>query len=66
MLMQELCTATDFALGATKVTVRSLGKAMSTMMVQERHLWLNLVEMKDVNKARFLEATSATPSRDLP
>ncbi len=55
-LMQELRTATDFALRATKVTVRSLGKAMSTMVVQERHLWLNLVEMKDVDKARFLDA----------
>ncbi len=46
----------DFALRATKVTARSLGKAMSTMVVQERHLWLNLVEMKDVDKARFLDA----------
>ncbi len=32
------------------------GKAMSTMVVQERHLWLNLAEMKDVDKARFLDA----------
>ncbi len=55
-LMQELRTATDFALRATKVTARSLGKAMSTMVVQEHHLWLNLAEMKDVNKARFLNA----------
>ncbi len=54
-LMQELRTATDFALRATKVTARSLGKAMSTMVVQERHLWLNLAEMKDVDKARFLD-----------
>ncbi len=29
---------------------------MSTMVVQERHLWLNLVEIKDVDKARFLKA----------
>ncbi len=55
-LMQELRSATDFALRATKVTARSLGKAMSTMVVQERHLWLNLAEMKEVNKARFLDA----------
>ncbi len=55
-LMQELRTATDFALRATKVTARSLGKAMSTMVVQERHLCLNLAEMKDVDKARFLDA----------
>ncbi len=55
-LMQELRTATDFALRATKVTARSLGKAMSTMVVQERHLWLDLAEMKNVDKARFLDA----------
>ncbi len=54
--MQELRTATDFALRATKVTARPLGKVMSTMVVQERHLWLNLAEMKDVDKARFLDA----------
>ncbi len=45
-LMQELRTATDFALRAAKVTARSLGKAMSTMVV----------EMKDVDKAHFLDA----------
>ncbi len=70
--MQELRMATDLALRATKVTARSLGKAMSTMVVQERHLWLNLAEMKDVDKARFLDAPIsqaglfATLSRALP
>ncbi len=44
------------ALRATKVTAQSFGKAMSTMVVQERHLWLNLAEMRDVDKARFLDA----------
>ncbi|KAL0195227.1 hypothetical protein M9458_008799, partial [Cirrhinus mrigala] len=47
-LMQELRTATDFALRATKV--------MSTMVVQERHLWLNLAQMSDADKVRFLDA----------
>ncbi len=55
-LMQQLCTVTDFTLRATKVTARSLRKAMSTIVVQEFHLWLNLVDMKDVDKARFLDA----------
>ncbi len=55
-LMQELRTVTDFALRVTKVTARSLGKAMSTMVVRESHLWLNLAEMKDVDKACFLDA----------
>ncbi|KAL1276367.1 hypothetical protein QQF64_035990 [Cirrhinus molitorella] len=26
------------------------------MVVQERHLWLNLAQMADVDKARFLDA----------
>ncbi len=56
-LMQELRTATDFALRETKVMARSLRKAMSIMVVQERHLGLNLAEMKDVDKARFLDAS---------
>ncbi len=38
---------------------------MSTMVIQECHLWLNLAEMKDVDKARFLD-TPATLSRALP
>ncbi|KAL0194501.1 hypothetical protein M9458_008073, partial [Cirrhinus mrigala] len=48
-LLHELRSATDYALRATKVTAQALGRAMSTMVVQERHLWLNL-------KARFLDA----------
>ncbi len=58
-LMQELRTATDFALRATKITALSLGKAMSTMVVQEHHLWLNLAEMKDVDKARSSQRYSS-------
>ncbi|KAL0168632.1 hypothetical protein M9458_036854, partial [Cirrhinus mrigala] len=46
--MQELRVATGFALRATKV--------MSTVVVQERHLWLTLAQMADVDKARFLDA----------
>ncbi len=55
-VLSELRTATDLALRATKVTARSLGRAMSTMVVQERHLWLYLADMKEVDKARFLNA----------
>ncbi len=43
-VLSELRTATDLALRATKVTARSLGRAMSTMVVQERHLWLCLAD----------------------
>ncbi len=55
-VLSELRTATDLALRATKVTARALGRAMSTMVVQERHLWLCLADMKEVDKARFLNA----------
>ncbi len=55
-VLSELRTATDLALRATKVTAQSLGRAMSTMVVQERHLWLCLADMKEVDKARFLNA----------
>ncbi|KAL0150943.1 hypothetical protein M9458_053755, partial [Cirrhinus mrigala] len=54
-VMQELRAATDFALRVAKVTARSLGQVMSTLVVQERHLWLNLAQMADVDKARFLD-----------
>ncbi|KAL0152401.1 hypothetical protein M9458_052124, partial [Cirrhinus mrigala] len=44
-LLQEMRSATDYALRATKVTAQALGRTISTMVVQERHLWLNLAEM---------------------
>ncbi len=46
----------DLALRAAKVTTRSLGRAMSTMVVQERHMWLCLADMREADKARFLNA----------
>ncbi len=54
-LMQELRLA-DFALRVTKVMLQSLGKAKSTLVIQEHHIWLNLEEIKDVDKVRFLKA----------
>ncbi|KAI2651800.1 ORF V: Enzymatic polyprotein [Labeo rohita] len=55
--MEELRAATNYALRATKVTARSLGQVMSTIVVQERHLWLTLAQMADVDKSRFLDAS---------
>ncbi|KAI2647677.1 Chitin synthase 3 [Labeo rohita] len=55
-LLQELRSTTDYALRTTKVTAQALGRAMSNMVVQERHLWLNLAEMRDAGKVRFLDA----------
>ncbi len=52
----ELRAATDLALRATKVTARAVGRAMSTLVVQERHLWLCLADMRDTDKVRFLNS----------
>lgn len=54
--MQEQCSETDLALQATKVIVQALGPAMSTLVVLEHHLWLNLAKMSDAEKVSFLDA----------
>ncbi|XP_016427502.1 translation initiation factor IF-2-like [Sinocyclocheilus rhinocerous] len=54
--LQELRTATDLALRATKVTAQALGQTMSTLVVQERHLWLTLADMREADKHRFLDS----------
>ncbi len=55
-VLHELRAATDLALRATKATTQSLGRAMSTLVVQERHLWLCLTDMKEQEKVQFLNA----------
>ncbi len=55
-VLQELRTATDLALRGTKVTARALGQTMSTLVVQERHLWLTLADMRESDKHRFLDS----------
>ncbi len=55
-LKQELRSASGLALRATEVTAQSLGKVMSILVVQERHLWLSHAERSDVDKVSFLDA----------
>ncbi len=55
-VLQELRTTTDLALRATKVTARALGQTMSTLVVQENHLWLTLADMRESDKHRFLDS----------
>ena len=55
-LMSELRTATDLALRGTSVAACTIGLAMSTLVVQERHRWLSLVDMADADKVRFLDS----------
>ncbi len=44
-VLKELRSAPDLAPRSTKVMARSLGCAMSTLVVQEHHLWLCLVDI---------------------
>lgn len=38
---------------ATKIPVRALGQMMSTLVVQEIKLWLNLAQMKEADQVSF-------------
>ncbi|ROL45991.1 hypothetical protein DPX16_15550 [Anabarilius grahami] len=53
---RDLRSATDLALRATKATAQAIGRSMASLVVLERHLWLNLTEIKDLDKTAFLDA----------
>ncbi len=55
VVLHEMCAATDLVLRAMKVTAQSLGRVIPTLVVQERHLWLCLTDMKQ-EKVQFLNA----------
>ncbi len=55
-IFRELRSATDLALRATKMTSQSTGRAMGSLVVLDRHLWLTLMDMKDAEKAVLLNA----------
>ncbi len=59
--VKDLCTATDFALMATKRVAQAMGKAMGFMIALQRHLWLNLTDLKDADHKVLLNAL-VTPS----
>ncbi len=61
-VLHELRIATDVVLQATKMTAQSLGHVMSTLVVQERHLWLCLTDMKEQEKVQFLNAPESQTS----
>ncbi len=56
-VLHELRAVTDFALRVTKVTAQSLGHAMSTLVLQEHHLWLCLADMKEQKKGTVPECS---------
>ncbi len=54
--VKELRRATDLALRATKHTARALGRTMAGSVAAERHLWLNLTEIREKEKVFLLDA----------
>ncbi len=58
---KDLRAATEFALMATKRAAQSVGKAMGFMVVLQRHLWLNLADLKEADRKVLLNAP-ITPS----
>ncbi len=54
--VKELCRATDLALRATKHTARAVGRSMPGSVAAERHLWLNLTEIREKEKVFLLDA----------
>ncbi len=45
--VKKLRRATDLALRATKHTARAVGRSMAGLVTAERHLWLNLLEIRE-------------------
>ncbi len=54
--VKELRRATDLALRATKHTARAVGRSMAASVAAERHLWLNLTEIREKEKVFLLDA----------
>ncbi len=59
--VKDLRAAMDFTLMATKRAAQAVGKAMGFMIVLQRHLWLNLADLKDADRKVLLKAP-VTPS----
>ncbi len=53
--VKELRRATDLALRATKHTARAVGRSMAGSVAAERHLWLNLTEIREKEKVFLLD-----------
>ncbi len=54
--VKELRRATDLALRATKHTARAVGRSMAASVAAERHLWLNLTEIREREKVFLMDA----------
>ncbi len=54
--VKELRRVTDLALRATKHTAHAVGRSMAGSIAAERHLWLNLTEIREKEKVFLLDA----------
>ncbi len=54
--LKNLRSTTDLALRATKANTQAVGRAMSSLIVLECHLWLTMTEMKEADKVPFFDA----------
>ncbi len=54
--VKELRRATDLALRATKHTARAVGRSIAASVAAERHLWLNLTEIREKEKVFLMDA----------
>ncbi len=57
----ELRRTTDLALRATKQAATAMSRSMAAMVVTERHLWVNLADIRKKEKGFFLD-TPVSPS----
>ncbi|MGL5643618.1 MAG: hypothetical protein ACRCW3_02480, partial [Metamycoplasmataceae bacterium] len=53
-VVNELRSTADLALRATKEAARCVGRSMASLVATERHLWLNLTEIKERDKSFLL------------
>ncbi len=60
--VKELRRATDLALRAKKHTSRAVGCSMVGLVTAECHLWLNLTEIREKEKAFLLDAPISSSS----
>lgn len=59
--IKKLRRATDLSLRATKETAHAIGPSMAALVGTERHLWLNLSDIKEKDKAFLLVAPLSPP-----
>ncbi len=59
--VNDLRAAIDFTLMATMCAAQAIGRTMGFMVVQQRHLWLTLADLKDSDRMVLLNAP-ITPS----